>query len=547
MKNLEFLSRALTDQLWSVTPEVLKNQEALARADVLPARADAAAGPEAQVAPMALTQLVPLVRGNGKQVGIVTFHGVVISRCPDWATYYGYVSPQLFAAEIRRLADNPTVSSIVISVDSPGGTVAGTVEAAEAVVYARSRKKVTACVNDMACSAAYWVASQASEIVITPTAMTGSIGVIVTHVDYSKAMVDWGVVVTYIRSAVKKAMGQPYEPLTADARAEMQKTVDSIYEQFIAAVAKGRRKSRAVVAEQWASGEVWTGPSAVTAGLADRVASLSLVVQELTGAVAAPTPTPAPEPEPPLDDSEDDDPDARAGAPAAGGDPPEAADPPADPPPTPEAGSSLPPTPAPSAQEESPMKIEAILAKVQKGEKLTAEERAALDAHLDGNTPAAGTQPTPATALDLSQLSPEARAAVEKAQADATAANARAERAEQTANTERDTRLNREFRERALALGQPAAFGATLRAAHEKMSEDEYKALEQSLNATGAQLALIGETGSSQDQRQGGNVQAEYETRVQAAMKADPTLSRSKAGQQVMRADPGFAARYKNR
>lgn len=543
MKNLEFLSRALTDQLWSVTPEVLKNQEALARADVLPARADVAAGPEAQVAPMALTQLVPLVRGNGKQVGIVTFHGVVISRCPAWATYYGYLSPQIFAAEIRKLADDPTVSSIVISVDSPGGTVAGTVEAAEAVVYARSRKKVTACVNDMACSAAYWVVSQASEIVITPTAMTGSIGVIVTHVDYSKAMSDFGVVVTYIRSAVKKAMGQPYEPLSAEARAEMQKTVDSIYEQFIAAVAKGRRKSRAVVADQWASGEVWTGPSAVTAGLADRVASLNLVVEQLTGAAPAPTPEPAP----PLDDPEDDDPDARAGAPAAGGDPPEATDPPADPPPTPEAGSSLPPTPAPSAQED-PMKIDikAVLAKVQNGEKLTAEERAALNKHLDGDTPAAGTQPTPAAALDLSQLSPEARAAVEKAQADATAANARAERAEQTANTERDTRLNREFRERALALGQPAAFGATLRAAHEKMSEDEYKALEQSLNATGAQLALIGETGSSQDKRQGGNAKAEYEERVQAAMKADSSLTRAKAGQKVMRDDPAFAARYRN-
>lgn len=554
-RNLHFLAHALqAGQLWAIQQPVLDDLHARVMnpqghgpdADDMPAQ------------PVALTQRVPLVRGNGKSVAHVTFHGVVISRAPAWAESYGYVSPQRFGAEIRTLADDPTVSAIVLSIDSPGGTVAGTVEAAEAVAYARSKKRVVAVTNDMAASAAYWVASQASEIVVTPTAITGSIGVISTHADYTKMMNTWGIVVTYIRSAAKKALGQPYEPFSAEAQAEWQKTVDAMYAQFIQAVAKGRRKARAVVAEQWASGEVWTGQAAVTAGLADRVGSLAGVLGELTGA----TPAPVPEPPPGEDeDHDDDDLDAQATpSPTANGDPdtPDAeqtTSPTDDPPAATEAGSPITPQPAPNAQE-APMKmtIAAISAKLAAGETLSAEERTFLDDHLAAQstaaaapaTPGAGQAPQPTAKVDLSALTPEAREAVEKAQADAAAANARAERAENTANTERDQRLDREFRERAVQLGQPATFGATLRAASEKMTKEEYASLEQSLNATGAQLELIGERGSHQDRKVSSDAKAEYRNRVDTAMAADPKLTRAQAGQKVMRDDPAFAARYRN-
>lgn len=552
-RNLHFLAHALqAGQLWAIQQPILDELHAR----VMNPQGHGPGAEDLTEQPVALTQRVPLVRGNGKSVALVTFHGVVISRVPAWAEGYGYVNPQRFAAEIRKLADDATVSTIVLSMDSPGGTVAGTVEAGDAVAYARTKKRVVAVTNDMAASAAYWVASQASEIVVTPTAITGSIGVISTHADYTKMMNTWGIVVTYVRSAAKKALGQPYEPFSAEAQAEWQKTVDAMYAQFIQAVARGRRKARAVVAEQWGSGEVWTGQAAVAAGLADRVGSLTAVLGELTGA----TPTPAPEPPPPdpEEDPEDDDPDAHAApSPAANGDPdtPDAeqtTSPTDDPPAIPEAGSSITPQPAPNAQE-APMKmtIAAISAKLAAGETLSAEERKFLDDHLAAQSAAAAGagQPTPqgAAKIDLSALTPEAREAVEKAQADAAAANARAERAENTANAERDQRLDREFRERALQLGQPAAFGATLRAASEKMTKEEYASLEQSLNATGAQLELTGERGSTQDRKASGNVQADYKARVDAAMKEDPSLTRAQAGQKVMRDDPAFAARYRGR
>lgn len=184
------------------------------------------------------------------------------------------------------------------------------------------------------------------------------------------------------------------------------------------------------------------------------------------------------------------------------------------------------------------MKIQDILAKVQAGQALTAEERTFLNQHLDTQGQA--------SSVDLSQLSPEARAAVEKAQSDATAAAARAEQAEKTANTEREARLSREFEEQAVALGQPKAFGATLREASEKLSPDAYSALKQSLNATAAQEKLTAETGSSQDNRESGNLQADFRTRRAQVMKENPGMTKSQAGEKVMQADPAFAARYRN-
>lgn len=532
MNHLQFLTRALSGEAWAITRPALEHlQNQLASGQIL--KAD---GEHPQ--PEAAVQRVPLVRGNGKTVALVSLHGVVVSRAPAWAEWYGYVNPQNFAAQVRQLADDASVASICLSVDSPGGTVAGTIEAAEAVAYARSKKKVTAVVNDMACSAAFWIASQASEITVTPTAMAGSIGVIITHADYSKMLGTVGIVVNYIRSAAKKALGQPYEPLSEEARQEFQDAVDAIHAQFVAAVARGRRKARAVVADQWATGEVWIGVDAVSLGLVDRIASLQTVLGEQTGAIVPPEPaSPPPDPEP---DDDEEDPEARASPdPTAGSSPPavQTPSPTEDPPAPTEAGSSI-PNSAPQAQEEQTVKIQDILAKVQAGQALTAEERTFLNQHLDTQGQA--------SSVDLSQLSPEARAAVEKAQSDATAAAARAEQAEKTANTEREARLSREFEEQAVALGQPKAFGATLREASEKLSPDAYSALKQSLNATAAQEKLTAETGSSQDNRESGNLQADFRTRRAQVMKENPGMTKSQAGEKVMQADPAFAARYRN-
>lgn len=478
MKHLNFVTQALGREVWAITPDALEQLRHLVDASATgpPDTAlQASAGPAAERQPISQDT-------TGQQIAIVNLQGTVISRAPAWASYYGIISPQAFAIQMRELADDESVAAIVIWAESPGGTVSGTIDAAEGVAYAASKKKVVAVASDMAASAAYWIISQATEVVATPTSLVGSIGVITSHVDMSGYYKDMGVVVTYIRSAVKKALGQSTEPLSKAARDERQRMVDDLHIQFVQAVASGRQVE-VNVAAGWATGEIWVGQGAVTAGLADRVASLRQVLAELTGNGA-----------PPDGDfgSDDDDDDwAKANATttrAASSDAPpgeaeqnQAKSDDAPPP----SGAVATPPPSPS-QEEPSMNIAAISAKLAANQALTAEESAFLQARLN-QTPVAAATPDPAATStaaqpDTSAWPAEARAAFEGLSARLSATDARAVAAEQSATAERNIRLTGHFEQRAQALGQPTEFAATLRAAHDKLSKEEYEAYESALN-----------------------------------------------------------------
>lgn len=530
---LNFLAKALQHQAWAITDEGLASIEATLQHGLNAEEA----------APLDVAETRPQMQPttSGRQVAIVTLHGVIVDRAPSWAASWGYINPRDFANTIRQLADNPQIASICIWADSPGGTVSGTVEAGEAVAYARSKKPIVLVASDMACSGAYWLASQCSQVVVSPTALVGSIGVITSHTDFSGYYQQLGVVVTFIRSATKKALGQATEPLTEEARAERQGMVDKIHAQFVQAVAKGRRTARDKVASNWATGQLWVGQEAVTAGVADRVASLGTILNELTGNATAPTP-----PDPPLDD---DDTDAQAAAadpvtlrPAAEDPAPAVQDgPPAD-------HNEQPPEGGAHVQEDTPMNIAAITAKLKKGESLTAEESAFLTDHLDKNSAAAapaGASAAAASQVDLSVLNPEVRQLIENAEKKATDAQA-------TADTERNARLTREFGDRAVALGHPRAFGVTLRAAAEALGDSDagkaqFKALEDSLRATNAQHALLTERGNGQESRASGNVFTELSDRTVAVLKDHPGLTKAEAHKKIFAEDPEFARRYAGR
>jgi len=528
--SLNFLAHALTHDAWGITPDALDGLRQTLEAGQTPTP-DASKPGDLH----ASTTFLPRVDALGQRVAVITLQGSIISRAPEWAESYGYVSPQAFARNVIAAADDASITTIVIACDSPGGTVSGTVEAAEAVAYARARKQVVAVASDLMCSAALWICSQASQIIVTPTAMVGSIGVITSHTDISGYYKSLGVVVTYIRSAVKKALGQATEALTETALAERQALVDSIHAQFVAAVAIGRKKPAETVASKWATGQVWVGQEAVAVGLVDRVASLSTVLAELTGNAAPPPSTTGPDDNP--EDDEQDDTDARADASGVS---------------TPTAG----PSPH-SAQEAPTMNIQTITAKLQKGEALTAEESTFLATHLSGGeqpaaaatpvTPAASTQAAAqpaAAAPNTNGWPPEAIAAFEGLNSRLTATEQRATNAEASASAERDIRLTGHFEARAVALGQPVAFAATLRAAHDKLTKDEYEAYEQALNV-GAQAreGFMQERGSATAQASG-DTYAELNTRARALMAADTRLTLTDAQKQVMAADPAFARRY---
>jgi capsid assembly protease len=185
-------------------------------------------------------------------------------------------------SQIASAAANSDVSAIVLDIDSPGGSVAGTEETALAVADAATKKPVVAVANTLAASAAYWIGSQATEFVVTPGSMAGSIGVISVHSNMAKMLDRMGIEMTLIRSGPRKAEGHPFGPLDDAARESMQQRVDSAATDFFAAVARGRKTSLRAVKEKFGSGAIFSAAESVENGLADRQATLDQVIADLS-------------------------------------------------------------------------------------------------------------------------------------------------------------------------------------------------------------------------------------------------------------------------
>lgn len=172
---------------------------------------------------------------------------------------------------LRKASSSPNVSLVILYTNSPGGTVAGSVEAADEVAETCKVKPVIAVVVGMACSAAYLLVSAANEIIISETSIVGSIGVIAMHVDQSEALARNGVKVTEVIAGQKKADLSPYRPLSDRAKADLQARIDQVYELFVQRVATWRGISPNAVRNTEAG--VFMGAAAVSKELADRIGS----------------------------------------------------------------------------------------------------------------------------------------------------------------------------------------------------------------------------------------------------------------------------------
>lgn len=183
------------------------------------------------------------------------------------------------AAHVMELAADPSVRSIVLDINSGGGTVAGTSALSDAINQAKAVKPVVAMVNEYAYSAAYWIASAADRVVITPEGGAGSIGVYTQHIDPSKLYEDIGIKVTTFHAGELKAA--QVRPLNEKTSAAFQAEVDAIEKQFVAAVAANRNTTVSDVRERMADARTFVGREAVKAGLADSVGRLSDVLSSL--------------------------------------------------------------------------------------------------------------------------------------------------------------------------------------------------------------------------------------------------------------------------
>lgn len=221
----------------------------------------------------------PKIQGD---IAIVGLKGVLMPGMDIFEMIFGIEGGlSSFQRNFHEAASNPEVGAIVMDVDSPGGLVDQIPETAAMVREAASRKKVVAVSNTLAASGAYWLASQANEIVVTPSGEAGSIGVYATHLDLSERLAKDGVKPTLVSAGKFKTEGNPYQPLNSAAEAAIQEAVDDYYNLFVKDVATGREASVSDVKSGFGEGRVLTAKRAVEAGLADRVETLDDVVAGL--------------------------------------------------------------------------------------------------------------------------------------------------------------------------------------------------------------------------------------------------------------------------
>lgn len=215
------------------------------------------------------------------RVGIVQCFGVIMQRGSLFDEVSGCVSTERLGAQIDSMVTDKGIRSILLAFDSPGGSVYGISELGEKIRAAREGKRIVAIADSVAASGAYWLASQASEVNVTPGGQVGSIGVIVSHYDYSKALEKEGIRPTLIKSSPYKAETAAEAPLTEEAQTELQATVNHYHEMFAGAVARGRGVTEARVGKEFGQGRMVVARTAVERGMADRVATLEQVLRRL--------------------------------------------------------------------------------------------------------------------------------------------------------------------------------------------------------------------------------------------------------------------------
>jgi protease-4 len=178
--------------------------------------------------------------------------------------------------ELRRAAEDPAVKAVVLSVDSPGGTISGSDELYHAVERFREqtggRKPIVTAMRGMATSGAYYIAAPTDAIVAERSCITGSIGVIVSLFEGSKLLEQIGVKSEVVKSGSMKDSGSMFRPMTEEERKEWQKLVNGMYEQFLGVVLKHRNeKVGEKKLRELADGRVFLAEEALTHKLIDAI------------------------------------------------------------------------------------------------------------------------------------------------------------------------------------------------------------------------------------------------------------------------------------
>jgi protease-4 len=185
--------------------------------------------------------------------------------------------------ELNKAAEDDDVRGVVLRVNSPGGTVT-----ASDIIYheigrfkEKTGKKVVAAIMDLGASGAYYISMAADRVIAHPTAVTGSIGVIMLHVDVHGLLEKIGVSSDAIKSGPHKDMGSPLKPLSPEDRVLFQQVIDDMYRRFLSVVQKGRPNVPPAKIRELADGRIYTADQALAAGLIDQIGYLDQAIDDV--------------------------------------------------------------------------------------------------------------------------------------------------------------------------------------------------------------------------------------------------------------------------
>ena len=202
-------------------------------------------------------------------IAVLPVSGTLVSKTRSLQPYSGMTGYNGIIVRLQQAISDPGVDGILLDMDTPGGMVSGAFDCADIIARMRDIKPIWALANDMNCSAGQLIASSASRRLVTQTARTGSIGVMMAHSNYGAALKTNGVEVTLIYSGDHKVDGNPYEKLPKDVRADFQTRIDATRQMFAEKVSAYTGMSVQDVLDTEAA--VFSGQESVDHGLADEL------------------------------------------------------------------------------------------------------------------------------------------------------------------------------------------------------------------------------------------------------------------------------------
>lgn len=220
--------------------------------------------------------LAALVGGSvasGPRVALIHVDGVITAGSSGGLFSSDNGSAVKVVERLEKARKNKDIKAIVLRVDSPGGSPAGSEEIYNEIMRVRNTKPVYTSMGDVAASGGYYVASACDRIFADASTVTGSIGVIMETADLSGLFKKLGIDPQVIKSGKHKDIGSPNRPMTPEEKRLIQAMIDDTYDQFLDAVSRGRKMPKAKVKE-YATGIVFTGRQAKQIRLIDEIGGL---------------------------------------------------------------------------------------------------------------------------------------------------------------------------------------------------------------------------------------------------------------------------------